>query len=180
MMRYLIALVFTLAASSAFAEPCGTTGQFTAGTDTDGTTAIVTDSKTGLIWKRCLEGQAFAAGPPAACNNAATTYTWPLALTLTSGGWRVPNIKELQSIVDEGKSTLVDPDDPTKGLNPAIDIACFPTPANTGVYVWSASPYTGDTSPPKAWIIDFNTGIFQYQYPQSTPGVVNVRLVKDP
>ncbi|WP_417908913.1 DUF1566 domain-containing protein [Candidatus Electronema sp. PJ] len=174
-MRYLIALMFTLAASSAFAATCDTDGRFTV--NGDGT---VTDSKTGLTWKQCLEGQTFAAGPPAACNNAATFYTWQGALGLTANGFRVPNIKELQSIVDEAKSTLVDPETPGGPVNPAIDTACFPTSAGVSVYVWSASPYTGDTSPPKAWLIDFNKGIFMYQFPQSQTGYVNVRLVKDP
>jgi hypothetical protein len=167
--------MFTLAASSAFAVTCDTGGRFT-----DNGNGTVTDSITGLTWKRCLEGQTFAAGPPAACNNAATFYTWQGALGLTGNDFRVPNIKELQSIVDEAKSTLVDPNNPAAGINPAIDTACFPTPANTGVYVWSASPYTGDTPPTKAWLIDFNKGIFMYQFPQSQTGYVNVRLVKDP
>lgn len=169
-MRYLIALMFTLAASSAFAVTCDTGGRFTV--NADGT---VTDTITGLTWKRCLEGQTFVAGNPSACNNAATTYNWQGALGLTGGGLRVPNIKELQSIVDETKATFVD-NDPAKDHNPAIDTACFPTPLNTNVYVWSASPYAGDTS--ISWVIDFYDGKFYNIWPQTS--TANVRLVKDP
>lgn len=176
-MRYLIALVFTLAASSAFAATCDTAERFTTGTDTDGT-AIVTDSKTGLIWKRCLQGQTFVTGTPPACNNAATMYTWPQALGLTvAGSWRVPNIKELESIVDEAKATIsVDGDGNPLGQNPAIDTACFPTPFDTSVFVWSASPYAGNTA--NSWLIDFKDGQFYNIWPQTS--TAQVRLVKDP
>lgn len=157
-MRYLTALVLTLAANSVVAATCDTAGRFTVNAD-DGT---VTDSSTGLTWKRCLEGQTFSSGN---CNNTATKYTWSQALALTSGGWRVPNIKELQSIVDETK------------VNPAIDTACFPTPAGTAnIYVWSASPYAGNTA--QSWLINFKDGLFFYNLPQSTTGIVSVRLVK--
>ena len=57
------------------------------------------DNKTGLIWKKCLEGLSGSA-----CEGTASTFTWSEALAVVENDttWRLPNIKELQSIVEEG------------------------------------------------------------------------------
>jgi len=80
------------------------TEQFTI--NTDGT---VTDDKTGLMWMRCSLGQTWSGG---GCTGTAVTYIWEDALTeaeaYNSGDngygsysdWRLPNIKELTSIVE--------------------------------------------------------------------------------
>ncbi|MGB5685851.1 MAG: DUF1566 domain-containing protein, partial [Candidatus Electrothrix sp.] len=117
----------------------------------DGST--VQDNNTGLIWQRCLKGQTFSNG---SCVDSATTVTWPEALALDDGTWRVPNVKELQSIV--GESTY------------------FPTPA-TNTYVWSSSPYAGNTQ--NAWTVNFKDGLSFNALLQGTSGVVHVRLVRD-
>ena len=102
--------------------------RYTVSTDT------VLDTKTALTWQR---------------NVVATTYTWAGAATYCQnfnlGGmvWRLPTVKELQSLVD---IRAVSP--------PAIDTVAFPnTPAN---YFWSSSPYAANTS--FAWVVDFNGG----------------------
>lgn len=62
--------------------------------------AEATDQSTGLIWKRCAEGMTYAAGN---CTGTAATYTLESALQLATGqtgGWRLPNVKELASIID--------------------------------------------------------------------------------
>jgi len=60
----------------------------------------------------------------------------------TGVAWRLPNVKELASIVDKGVS------------NPAIDGAAFPTtPAS---YFFSATPDATLTY--IVWIVSFNTG----------------------
>jgi len=153
---YFTMFLILVTANSLFAATCDTAGRFTV--NTDGT---ITDSSTGLTWKKCLEG---LSGNDCATGTAATkTWSQALALTDTVNGWRVPNIKELQSIVDETK------------VNPAIDTACFPTPAGTAnIYVWSASPYAGNTT--TSWVIDFKDGLFWNQVTQTTS--INVRLVK--
>ncbi|CAK8719565.1 Adhesin [Candidatus Electronema halotolerans] len=112
----------------------------------DGT---VTDSKTSLTWKKCVEGFSgddCGSGTP-------DTFTWQEALQQSSvvnnsGGfaghtdWRLPNINELISLVEEQCS------------NPAINLNRFPnTPSSV---VWSGSPYAGYSV--YAWYVDFHSG----------------------
>jgi hypothetical protein len=98
-------------------------GRFTI--NADGT---VTDNMTHLTWQQAA---------------SATTYTWANAQTYCTGGWRLPNIRELQSIVDERERTWS-----------AIDHTAFPSTPN--VWFWSASPYASDVN--YAWAVGFNDG----------------------
>ena len=102
---------------------------------TDG--SEVTDQKTGLVWRRCVEGMALSSGT---CTGTARTFdTHKEALQeattqASSSGivWRLPNIRELLSITDATHS------------NPTIDSTVFPsTPSN---WFWSASTYDDDPS----------------------------------
>ena len=95
--------------------------------------------KTGLTWKRCAEGQTWNGST---CTGAEAYYSWPQALNLASGGWRLPNLKELNSIIEQ------------RNYSPAINGAVFPAPPNT--YFWSASPYAPDAG--NAWNVNFNNG----------------------
>jgi hypothetical protein len=123
----------------------------------------VTDSATGLIWRRCAEGMAFSLG---ACTGTASTFTHELALTrarteaiATGVAWRLPNVKELSSIADISLSF------------PAIDATAFPaTPAD---YFWSSSPYVGSRA--SSWYVNFNDG---YVYVNSRASPFYVRLVR--
>ena len=102
----------------------------------------VTDSATGLIWKRCAEGMTWSG---VSCTGSATEYTHEAALQPTqtqTGGWRLPNIKELTSIVDHSRKS------------PAIDLTAFPT--TTPVFFWTSSPYVGNSV--NAWFVDFYDG----------------------
>lgn len=109
----------------------------------DGT---VTDVKTGLVWKRCNEGQTWDG---TTCNGTASTLTWQEALEAgaysTFAGksdWRLPNSKELGSIVER------------KCISPAINATVFPnTPSS---YFWSGSPYASDSD--GAWGVGFGNG----------------------
>lgn len=106
----------------------------------------VADNKTGLIWRRCPEGMALSAGT---CTGTATTFTHDAALqraTSQAGslGWRLPNVKELSSIVDKSV------------LNPAIDTATFPATPPASVF-WSSSPFV--STPSSAWVVDFGVGV---------------------
>lgn len=108
----------------------------------------VTDVKTGLIWRRCAEGMTASGGT---CTGAAPSNFEAHESALTHAStqasntgvaWRLPNIKELSSIVDISRS------------NPAIDTVAFPaTPANG---FWSSSPHTGN--PDFTWAVSFSSG----------------------
>ena len=151
----LMILMFLCTATSVYATECGTGLE----DNEDGT---ITDSNTGLTWKQCLEG---LSGNDCA-TDAASTLSWTAALALDDGTWRLPNIKELQSIADYGSN------------EPALNTTCFPTPAGTAnIYVWSSSLYAGDTE--NTWVINFKDGLFWNLITQSTSSLVNVRLVCD-
>jgi hypothetical protein len=63
--------------------------------------------------------------------------------SLGGTGWRLPTIKELQSIVDLSQTAA-----------PYIDPTAFPsTPSN---YFWSSSPLAGSSS--DAWNVSFGNG----------------------
>ncbi len=105
----------------------------------------VTDSQTGLVWRRCSEGQSWSGGT---CTGTAANYTLEAALVQAqaqagAAGWRLPNVKELSSITDRTR------------FDPAIDPTVFP--ATPSAYFWTATPlYSGinDT----AWIVEFSYG----------------------
>jgi hypothetical protein len=107
----------------------------------------VTDNRTGLVWRRCSAGQSFSGGT---CTGEAATYTHEQALAYARGqaGWRLPNVKELSSIVD------------TDRYGPAIDVAAFPgTPADPYSWYWSSSARASDPASP--WGVDFRVGGFR-------------------
>src|SRR5690606_32812493 len=107
---------------------------------------------TGLMWKRCAEGQVWAAG---SCVGSTSIFTWQNALQHTAdtnlgaafaghSDWRVPNIQELQSILEEQCS------------NPTINAQVFPATSIITPY-WSASPWVGNSV--SAWGVRFDIGI---------------------
>ncbi len=117
----------------------------------DNSDSTVTDLSTGLTWQKY---QSVAA------------MTWEEALTYgqsrSIGGyrdWRVPNLKELQSLNDEGLS------------NPSVDRSFFPGfPAGK---FWSSTSQVN--SPTRAWYMDFQYGIATYEVKTSTMNVLCVR-----
>jgi hypothetical protein len=151
----------------------------------DNGNGTVTDKKTGLMWKKCSEGQTGSN-----CENgSAAQFTWQAALQqprmINSGGpgfagyhdWRLPNIKELRSIVEE------------KCFEPAINIVRFPnTPGFQWSLVWSSSPsfkfvYPIDSDSPFAdndsidsWVVSFYKGASYID--ERIYGGYHVRLVR--
>ena len=123
----------------------------------------VTDSKTGLIWRRCAEGKSWTGSTCAGTNDVyghesalarATSQT--LATNVT---WRLPNVKELASIADKTLQA------------PAIDSAIFPVTSPSSF--WSSSPYVGTAS--EAWGVSFNDG---YVFSVSRTNNLYIRLVR--
>jgi hypothetical protein len=133
----------------------------------DGT---ITDTSTALMWKQCLEGLSGIECQSGIINE--TNWANALAVPKTinnSGGfggyadWRLPNVAELVSIVEEQCSS------------PAINESVFPNTANK--FTWTGSPdYYNDTA---TWSVDFNIGATG-SITRQTSGNINypLRLVR--
>ncbi len=117
----------------------------------------VLDKKTGLIWQRCSIGQSWNG---TTCIGYASQHTWVEALAkakAVGNGYRLPNIKELRSLVEK---------------------ACFVRtindnffPASSYDWYWSSSPITND-----AWGVYFHQG---YSYFNPKYNSYNVRAVRN-
>lgn len=106
----------------------------------------VQDKATGLVWKRCSEGQ-----EGDSCESGkAVTHTWDDAMAVARGsvfagekGWRLPTLGELATLL-EYQCTM-----------PSINLRVFPgTPASN---FWSSTPYAGYLN--GSWNINFNDGV---------------------
>jgi len=133
----------------------------------------ISDSTTGLIWKRCAEG---LSGENCTTGTAAQT-TWMLALQhvaavnadalagtqvyqhLGYSDWRLANIKELASIIDL-RCTL-----------PASNIALFPNLPHDLLH-WTSTPTASNNM---AWSIEFIHG---HSVPTNKAESGYIRLVR--
>jgi hypothetical protein len=131
---YILFVLFLCSAGSAFGA-CDTdlpasTGHLTV----DSTNKVVTDSKTGLMWKQCLEGDPDCSGGATSDNTFSDAVSAVNAANAEKfagyENWRLPNIKELQSIVEE------------QCADPAFDLTAFPGTPATGE-ILSNSPKDG-------------------------------------
>lgn len=120
---------------------------------------IISHLTTGLEWQRCTIGKTWDGTN---CSGTASKFTWEEALVFAEGaglGWRLPNINELLSIVEQCRTW------------PAINRSVFPN-ANSNSN-WSASPSAQDAN--RAWFISFRFG-YVNTLPVSTP--LEIRLVR--
>jgi hypothetical protein len=110
--------------------------------DIDRTYGVAFDNHTKLTWKLCAEGQSYSHGH---CTGDAALFAWDEAMQKFENRgdiWRLPNVDELKSIVEE------------RCKSPAVNIAVFPhTPPAP---FWSAS--TVDTDPALASYVSFLNG----------------------
>jgi len=115
------------------------------------TATTATDTNTGLEWQLLPE--------PAATTQSGAR----MACAALGGGWRLPSVLELVSLVDEERAT-------TSAL-PAID-PLFTAPPE---YSWSATAYANPGSPSNGWAVNFANGDTQ---PRSTSLASRVRCVR--
>ena len=124
----------------------------------------VTDSRTGLIWRRCAEGMVWKVKTctgQAGFFNHADAAARAKAASTPGAEWRLPVLKELSSIVsareaEEGKA--------------AIDPVAFP--ATPVARFWTSS----STGPGYFTFVAFSEGSAG-ESPRAAPGAV--RLVRD-
>ena len=129
---------------------------------TDNGDGTVTHHRTGLMWMKCPLGQS---GTDCATGSA-NAYDWQQALETPDGysfagysDWRLPNVKELSSIVEQ------------RCVDPAINLSVFP--ATPSWYFWSSSPDVKFSD--YAYHVHFDFG---YATNGSRGGGPHVRLVR--
>ncbi len=125
-----------------FIRPSAPTERFAV--NADGT---VSDTLTGLTWQQCAQGQTWGAE---GCSGTAAAFTWQQALqqvqtanndaALGFSDWRLPNVKELTSLVE------------IACYDPMINLEVFPATPSSGF--WSSSPYEGFSV--AAWYVNFD------------------------
>ena len=153
MRTYLLIFFCVFSAVTAHAEHTCKTSTILASTPSsqlvDNGDGTITDSKTGLMWKKCLEG---VTGDNCE-KNSPSTFTWQKALehpgTVNGGDgfaghtdWRFPTIRELRSIVEQ------------QCYRPAINTIRFPNTPNS--IVWAKTLYAGHSE--YAWCVNFGNG----------------------
>lgn len=129
----------------------------------DSANGTVFDTRTGLMWDRCALGQSGVS----CASGTASTFTWKEALNAAPAlgtykgysDWRLPNVKELRSLVEECR------------VSPSINELAFPNAP--GYFFWSGSPYAG--GPADAWGVYFGLGFAYLGVRYETP---HVRLVR--
>jgi hypothetical protein len=111
------------------------------------TNGTVLDSVTGLTWQQAVPGNPCPTVGGGDCTEAgAKAYCAGLALGGIPGGWRLPTIKEIASIIDIERES------------PAVDGSVFPnTPAT---WFWTPTPDLGAQG--QSWCADFNEGGLSY------------------
>ena len=129
--QWAVAFVGTLLFGTASAQTCNS-NIVSSFTSWSGNGSTVTDNTTGLVWQRCASGQTWTGS---SCSGTATTSAWAAAVTGAPAGWRLPNVKELESMVER------------RCASPAVDSGAFPNvPA---VSFWSSTP---------VWAVNFSDG----------------------
>lgn len=126
--------------------------------------ATVTDTKTNLMWQTCIHGQDFVDGT---CIGGGPGHYWSEALDIAENstfagyeGWRLPNIKELLSIVEDSC------------VDPALNLDVFP--GAVGYALWSSSPFDSSSY---IWFVYMNIGLSWHDEENYVP--YNLKLVRD-
>jgi hypothetical protein len=177
-------LVACEAAPTAQLLKTGQTTSYGAGTDgdlelgvaqnyVDNGDGTITDTQTGLMWeKKSDDGTIhdkdntyyWTAGPPGDLGATGTAFTSFIATINGLGGfaghtdWRLPNRRELESLVDIAThNPAVFPAFNTGCGSGCTVLACSCTAA---LNYWSSS--SGAYSPSGAWVVNFNGGLYDF------------------
>ncbi len=118
----------------------------------DNGNGTVTDFATGLTWQQSDAHNGSG-------RNYSDALTYCDGLSLEGGGWRLPAIKELSSIVD------------LRRKGPSVDLNYLPNTKSS--YYWSASSYAYSSI--SAWYVHFGDGLVYYDGKTSTSYVRCVR-----
>lgn len=104
----------------------------------------VYDKKTDLTWQRCSIGQRWKEG--IGCVGIVRKMDFNTAKSQESGGWRLPGIRELQTLVmaDCPEGARINTE-----IFPDVDFQ------NASAY-WSSSNYSNDGS--RVWFVNFGYG----------------------
>lgn len=104
----------------------------------------VVDTKTTLIWEQ---------NPPVMLTSWGQADTYCKGLNVGGAVWRLPSMKELQTIVDRS------------GTSPTIDGVAFPNTQKMPYWTSSAQANAGTSD---AWVVNFNDGFSAFKS-KSTP-----------
>jgi hypothetical protein len=116
----------------------------------DDNSGVATHHESGLIWMRCALGQSWDK-VNRSCLGDPSEHTWREALQVANGyhfvgskGWRLPNINELFSIIEE------------RCAAPGINTTVFPAVSPLSIY-WSSSSDANLAT--HAWSIHLDDGL---------------------
>lgn len=122
-------------------------------------TAQVKDLQTNLIWQRCAVGKVWSGFE---CTGTEKSVSWQQALqeAKTQTGWRLPNIKELKSLVE---------------------VACYDAAINNTIFAgmtisasfWSSTTVAEDAT--NAWQLKFDDGKSQFVAKTDEASLILVR-----
>lgn len=152
-MRILLFFILSILAQTINAQSCKSTILADAPNKRyilkNGMVGTVLDKQTGLTWMRCALGQTWR--ERWGCVGSPQLMPWQTALqkaeraTFASlSDWRLPNQKELQSLVER------------RCYEPAINRAIFPGIASpAGARFWSSTPHIDNIG---VWSVDFYLG----------------------
>jgi len=174
--KYLVIILGLLSASSTVAQICNDgirQNAFLARYELSADPSVVTDLATGLQWQRCAVGYVFndqGDGEDisiSTCDDpdSSTQITWDWNQAIERAaqegdGWRLPNNKELTSLIELACHT------------PAINTDAFPDTLQSGH--WTSTPNA--TTDASAWSVSFGDGADAVTDKRSA---LTIRLVRD-
>jgi hypothetical protein len=129
---------------------------------TDNGDGTITDNVTGLMWEKLSQGNG-------GIHDVNNTYTWDDALNVKITAlnaapcfaghcdWRLPNRRELESLVDAGRvAPAIDPAFNTQCVIPGPSCTVTTCSCTQLNFYWSSTTY--EDIPTNAWAVDGNTG----------------------